>query len=191
VNSESLVSRSRCTYNAHRTLPLRQGLQFRGPRESAGFRVSGRRRSFYIAYMDEFGHVGPYISRRDARHNTSPVFGLNALFMMVLDEHRDETLRASIVAEASREMFGNARRNNMIEPPIQAESHLFQTIQCADWICGLMGRIACYDVAPRDYLDLEWTMRYFKQRLTDVAPISSIRREGPNVQPAWRGRADH
>ena len=29
----------------------------------------------YIAYLDEFGHVGPYISRSDPRHNDSPVFG--------------------------------------------------------------------------------------------------------------------
>lgn len=30
----------------------------------------------YIAYVDEFGHIGPYISRDHARHNDSPVFGL-------------------------------------------------------------------------------------------------------------------
>lgn len=303
MNSASLVSRSRCTYNTDRT-PAPWGLQFRSPRESAGFRVSAGRRRFYIAYLDEFGHVGPYISRSDTRHNTSPVFGLsgivlpadrvrpfasyfyrlkcnllafeikrsgkpaykwekkgaalyttqnvrryaelrhmtarlfnriahdggmvfyvgvektrtidthnpkrlygavlresikrldrycqarNSLFMMVLDE-QEESFRASIVADASREMFGDARRNNMIEPPIQAESHLFQTLQCADWVCGLVGRVACYTVAPNDYLDLDWTIKYFKQRLTDVAPISSIRREGPDVQPAGRGRADH
>lgn len=30
----------------------------------------------YIAYLDEFGHIGPYISRLDKRHNDNPVFGL-------------------------------------------------------------------------------------------------------------------
>ena len=30
----------------------------------------------YFAYMDEFGRIGRYISRRHARHNDSPVFGL-------------------------------------------------------------------------------------------------------------------
>ena len=30
----------------------------------------------YFAYLDEFGHIGPYVSRADARHNGSPVFGL-------------------------------------------------------------------------------------------------------------------
>ena len=30
----------------------------------------------YFAYLDEFGHIGPYVSRQDLRHNDSPVFGL-------------------------------------------------------------------------------------------------------------------
>ncbi len=37
----------------------------------------------YIAYLDEFGHVGPYVSRDDARHNDSPVFGLAGFIMPV------------------------------------------------------------------------------------------------------------
>jgi hypothetical protein len=30
----------------------------------------------HIAYLDEFGHIGPYIGRVDPKHNDSPVFGL-------------------------------------------------------------------------------------------------------------------
>ena len=30
----------------------------------------------YFAYLDEFGHIGPYVSREDSRYNDSPVFGL-------------------------------------------------------------------------------------------------------------------
>ena len=30
----------------------------------------------YFAYLDEFGHIGPYVSRRDRRYKESPVFGL-------------------------------------------------------------------------------------------------------------------
>ena len=47
---------------------------FRGPHASAGFRVFGAAMT-YIAYLDEFGHIGPYIARDDARHNDSPVSG--------------------------------------------------------------------------------------------------------------------
>lgn len=41
----------------------------------------------YIAYLDEFGHVGPYLSRNDTRHNDSPVFGL-AGFIMPIEQVR-------------------------------------------------------------------------------------------------------
>ena len=30
----------------------------------------------YFAYLDEFGHIGPYVSRKDSKHNDSPMFGL-------------------------------------------------------------------------------------------------------------------
>lgn len=35
----------------------------------------------YIAYLDEFGHVGPYVSRDDEKHNDSPVFGLAGIVL--------------------------------------------------------------------------------------------------------------
>ena len=41
----------------------------------------------YIAYLDEFGHIGPYIGRDHPKHNDSPVFGL-AGFILPLDEVR-------------------------------------------------------------------------------------------------------
>jgi len=30
----------------------------------------------YIAFLDEFGHIGPFIRRNDRKYNQSPVFGL-------------------------------------------------------------------------------------------------------------------
>lgn len=30
----------------------------------------------YIAYLDEFGHIGPYTSNNHEKHNTHSVFGL-------------------------------------------------------------------------------------------------------------------
>ena len=30
----------------------------------------------YFAYLDEFGHISPYVSRTDPRYKDSPVFGL-------------------------------------------------------------------------------------------------------------------
>lgn len=34
-----------------------------------------------FAYLDEFGHIGPFFSRGHARHNTSPVFGLAGVLL--------------------------------------------------------------------------------------------------------------
>lgn len=48
---------------------------------SAGFRVSGGCVSTNFVYLDEFGHIGPYMKRTDARYNESPVFGLAGLIL--------------------------------------------------------------------------------------------------------------
>lgn len=242
----------------------------------------------YTAYLDEFGHDGPFISRTDPRHNTSPIFGLggfvlptvkvrkfstwfyqlkcnllkfeiaragiepyrwekkgsalftshnvvtypelrratfrllnkiwrdggmvfyvgiqkthtparhnskrlyravlreaikrldqycssrNDQFLLVLDIH---SMREEIVEESSIQMFGPDHRSTLIEPPIQAESHLYQTLQCADWLCGLIGRMGCYRVLPSEYSDFDWVERYFETRIRAIAPISGIRKE--------------
>lgn len=35
----------------------------------------------YIAYLDEFGHIGPYISANDPKHKTHPIFGLGGVVL--------------------------------------------------------------------------------------------------------------
>ena len=37
----------------------------------------------YFAYLDEFGHIGPYLGRQHPRHNDSPVFGFAGLVLPV------------------------------------------------------------------------------------------------------------
>jgi len=41
----------------------------------------------HFAYLDEFGHIGPYVSRADRRYKESPVFGL-AGFVLPSDQVR-------------------------------------------------------------------------------------------------------
>jgi hypothetical protein len=121
---------------------------------------------------------------REAIQRLDDFFGRSgAQFMIVVDELQDRKFREEIVAEASCEMFGEPGRVRMIEPPIQAESHLFQTLQCADWICGLVGRAGCHLVAPADYGELVWVPKYFSDRLSRSAPISGIRRHGIDETP--------
>lgn len=243
----------------------------------------------YIAYLDEFGHIGPYINRNDPRHNDSPVFGLaglvlpveevrnfgtwfyqrkcellkfeidqsnmhpsvwekkgsalytvrnvetyrelrnftnrlfnkigtlggfafyvgqgkhdtpdvhdsNALyrhilreaikridqhcdvdctpcerFLLALDEHDQ---RSALVTQAAIAMYGTDQRRCLVEPPFQLESHRYQTMQAADWIAGLVGRLGAYWKAPGEYAENEIFATYFASRLHQCAVRSGIR----------------
>jgi hypothetical protein len=42
----------------------------------------------YVAYLDEFGHIGPYVSRQHSKYNDSPVFGLGG-FLIPVEEVRE------------------------------------------------------------------------------------------------------
>ncbi len=243
----------------------------------------------YIAYLDEFGHIGPYICRKDKKHNDSPVFGLAGLvlpisevrrfgtwfyqrkcdlldfeikrsgkhpaiwekkgaslytaknvskyselrkltfrllnkiqnssgfvfyvgitkttaselhdpnklyktilreaikrldqhcsdeytdgadFLLALDEHDQ---RSSLVTEASISMYGDSRRRTLVEPPFQLESHRYQTMQAADWIAGLVGRLGASWKAPEEFPENCIFRNYFEHRLSQVAIRSGIR----------------
>lgn len=241
----------------------------------------------YIAYLDEFGHLGPYINKDDPKHNTHPVFGLagfvlpysevrtfstyffqlknnllswelnqsgrhpakwekkgsalytlrniqtypelrkatfrllkniikrggflfyvgtekqrNVLhhnskklysavlketikrldqectsrkseFLFILDEHQ---MRTELVEASGLAMFGNEQRKCLIEPPFQVESHLYQTLQCADWICGLIGRLSNYWCEPDERKELADFEKYFAKRIQESQLRSGIRR---------------
>jgi len=47
-----------------------------------GFRVSGLSElSLFFVYLDEFGHIGPFVSRQNRKYNESPVFGLAGIML--------------------------------------------------------------------------------------------------------------
>lgn len=244
----------------------------------------------YFAYLDEFGHIGPYVSRADPRYKNSPVFGLagfvvpaaevrgfgtwffqrkcelldfeikrsgehpalwekkgaslftvpnvtqyrelrifaNRLFnkiatlggfvfyvgirktaapdahnpnrlyarvfleaikrlndfcvtdrgrrdnfIVILDEHEQ---RSALVTAAGQSMYGKVEpRRHLIEPPFHVESHRYQTLQAADWIAGLMGRLGAIWADPAAYPENEVFRRYFEHRVNRVSRRSGIR----------------
>ena len=244
----------------------------------------------YIAYLDEFGHIGPYVQRCDPKHNSSPVFGLAgfvmpvdevrgfgtwffqrkcqllgfeikrsgkhpavwekkgsslytvenverypelrkltnrlmnkiasvggrvfyvgirktadpkvhdagalyssvlaeaieridafcrddqrspARFFLALDEH---ALRAELLTVAARGMYGaDEPRRQLIEPPFQLDSHRYQTVQAADWIAGLVGRLGAVWKEPEVWPENVVFRRYFEHRLTRIQVRSGIR----------------
>ena len=99
----------------------------------------------------------------------------NSQLMIIIDEHSD---RRKIVEAASVEMFGSQARRSLIEPPAQVESHLYQTIQCADWLCALYGRLSHYLCEPAAKPEFQVFEKYFLERLKQSQRRSSIRTFG-------------
>ena len=67
------------------------------------------------------------------------------------------------------------KSRTLVEPPLQGESHLFQTLQCADWICGLVGRLTALSVSPQEYAEWDIFHKYFDARLKAVSlPCSGL-----------------
>ena len=70
-------------------------------------------------------------------------------FILILDEHDQ---RSELITAAAQSMYGNEpRRRHLIEPPFHLESHRYQTLQAADWIAGLVGRLGAIWTAPKAY----------------------------------------
>ena len=95
-------------------------------------------------------------------------------FILFLDEHDQ---RSALITEAARSMYGkNERRRHLIEPPFHLESHRYQTLQAADWIAGLVGRLGAIWAEPVAYPENEVFRRYFEHRVNHVSRRSGIRR---------------
>ncbi|WP_454978520.1 DUF3800 domain-containing protein [Corynebacterium propinquum] len=98
----------------------------------------------------------------------------NETHFLILDKQGPRE-RAEIFASSAAFMFTHQNARKLLEPPFEVESHLYQTVQCADWICALLGRIAAYKYDP-DFREFDWAVKYFGNRLTHVSsPHAKIR----------------
>lgn len=252
----------------------------------------------YFVFLDEFGHIGPFVSRADEAHNTSPVFGVSGFllperevrgfatwfyqlkksafaediaaskkhastwekkghslftagrayktkrfgyslinqiknrsgklffhgvekhqdadasnptglyytvlkhairdlerffaaksenYLIILDEHQS---RAILLESAIKAMFAqdyNDRAKRLLEPPYQVESHLYQTIQAADWISAIVGPLWTYRCNPDQFADREWSERFFAKRLEAATTHSKLTRSARPRQSRLRG----
>ena len=104
-----------------------------------------------------------------------------AQFMMILDQHSD---RIRLLESAAKTMFSrHSPARCLIEPPFQVESHLYQTIQAADWIATLAGRILAYSVEPSQFADWAWAETYFGKQFRALSTHSSLWRPLPSQRP--------
>jgi len=107
--------------------------------------------------------------------------GVRGQFMMILDQHSD---RLKLLESATKTMFSpESPARCLIEPPFQVESHLYQTIQAADWIASLVGRLLSFTVEPKQYSDWEWAETYFGKRIKDLSTHSSLWRPASRQPP--------
>ena len=89
-------------------------------------------------------------------------------FSVLLDEQKaGDRWRLGTVEACTIPMFEDKtdKCRTLIEPPLQGESHLFQTLQCADWLCGLIGRLTAYSVAANEYPEWIVFQLYFMERI--------------------------
>ena len=90
---------------------------------------------------------------------------------------------------------GEEPKARLIEPPFHLESHRYQTLQAADWIAGLVGRLGAYWADPTTYSDNQAFRQYFENRLKQVSIRSSVRMQDaarvpknsfPSPENAWQ-----
>ena len=73
-------------------------------------------------------------------------------------------------------MYGQTeRRRHLFEMPFHLESDRYQTIQAADWIAGLVGRLGAIWADPAAYAENVVFRKYFEQRLNRICLRSGIR----------------
>ncbi len=106
----------------------------------------------------------------------------DAGFLLFLDHRDDKILREAVVSATQKAMYGKSPKLTLLEAPTQVESHLFQLMQAADWVCGILGRLESYQARPEEYADWNWSEKYFAQRVKTVSIRSSVRKQSNLVR---------
>jgi hypothetical protein len=74
-------------------------------------------------------------------------------------------------------MFGNDACLCLSEPAYQLESHLYQTMQCADWVCAIVGRMLAFESSSKEYDDYEVFVKYFGTKIKETAKNSTFKKK--------------
>lgn len=99
----------------------------------------------------------------------------DAQFLIFMDDHETRT---QIVKNAIYEMY-QQQKFQLVEAPVQVDSKLYQTIQCADWLCAIYGKISYFDVEPESKPDYELFKIYFGDRVAQAQKRSNVRNNLP------------
>lgn len=77
---------------------------------------------------------------------------------MVIMDATDTDNRERAVATLGATIYSRNNKENrsIIEVPLQTESHLYSTVQMADWTCALLGRLTDYHFAEQS--EFSWAV---------------------------------
>jgi len=100
----------------------------------------------------------------------------NENFIIVIDEH---SARKELLECAAKTMFGNTPAKRLISPPFEVESYLNQSMQAADWLAAIIGRLWAFELQPIQYGDHQQMHSYFWDRIHTVASHSTVFRRHP------------
>lgn len=99
----------------------------------------------------------------------------NAQFLIFMDDHESRT---QIVKNAIYEMH-QQDKYQLLEAPVQVDSKLYQTIQCADWLCAIYGKIQYFEAEPNNKPEYELFKTYFNDRILAAQKRSNVRNNLP------------
>ena len=102
-------------------------------------------------------------------------------FLMIMDQHKD---RIKLLETSAKTMFGAHPAKSLIEPPFHVESHLYQTIQAADWVATIVGRALAYRASPTQYTDWAWADRIFTAKVEPFSTHSVFWRPNHGLTPS-------
>lgn len=105
---------------------------------------------------------------------------VNCNFAIVVDEH---SARTQLLECAAKTMYGHHPTKRLVSPPFEVESHLNQSIQAADWIAAIIGRMWAYRILPDQYRDHQCVEDYYASRIAALATHSTVDRRPP-AKPA-------
>lgn len=138
-------------------------------------------------------YVGDTKLRNTNLHNPQEIYksSLTEIIKRLDDEFRSEDAQflifmddsegsADLVKKSIYEMHQNGRYQ-LIEAPMQVDSKLYQTIQCADWLCSIYGKIAYYNIEPNAKPEYELFVRYFGDKIASAQKRSNVRNNLPKL----------
>lgn len=96
----------------------------------------------------------------------------DSYFMIFMDDSEESS---HLVKRSIYEMHQN-EKFQLIEAPMQVDSKLYQTVQCADWLCSIYGKLYFYELEPENKPTYSIFHDQFKNLISSQQKRSNVRR---------------